>query len=300
MFLLKKLFSLLLAASLCFTLASCGETEATPASSEEEKTSVTLTVNEETATGEKSASLAVDTALKAGTVVTAAVTGTKYLTLEYFGLPKTIVYVPNGTYVFTVPQKGHQKDYPDGTFTSPCTLTASVPNKEEITASRLISVNPYDLKDNTAYPHATTNNEYNNGNDPDFWVRNAIDGFTDNDSHGSYPHQSWGPERVDTVECAVDFGRAVAVSEITIFVRADFPHDIEWASCDVCDENGTVLKTLEFTHTKDGQVFTFDAPVTVTKLTFKNMQSKEANKSEGSRKWVGFTEISVTGYDTLL
>ena len=296
---MKKILSLFLAVLLCAALVSCGG-ETTPAD-EPVKTSVTLVAESarksehNEATGETTATLTGEKVLLPGATVTATVTGSKYLALEYFGLPRAIVYVPDGTYVFTVPQKADQNDYPPDTFSANYTLTASVPTKEELTSERNISVNPYDTKENTAFPHATTNNEYNNGGDSDFWVRNAIDGCTDNDAHGSYPHQSWGPERVDNVECAIDFGRTVHVTGISIHVRADFPHDIEWESCDVCDENGNYIGTLSFSHTKDAQAFAVEA--TVSKLVFTNMKSKEPNKAESARKWVGFTEITVTGAD---
>lgn len=305
---IKKILSLLTAGILCAFLVGCGGSAGNTSSGEQtpaEPASVTLKVADATGTvlaettNEGSAALTGETALKSGSTVTATVTGTKYLWLEYFGLAKTMVYVPDGTYVFTVPETTPQRDYPDGTFTGAFTLTATAATAEEAKVSRNLSANPYDLKTNTDYPHATTNNEYNNSGDPDFWVRNVIDGYTQNTAHGRYPYQSWGPERVDDVTCTVDFGRTVSVTEITVHVRADFPHDIEWASCDVVDQNGNLVKNLTFTHTADGQVFTLDAPASVTSLTFCNMVSNEPGTPEGSRKWVGFVEITVTGSDVL-
>lgn len=305
-FMIKKIVSLLAASVLCISMASCGggtDTTSSAGQTPTEPASVTLKVADPSGTvlaettKENAAAMSGETALQPGSTVTATVTGTKYLWLEYFGLNRTMVYVPDGTYVFTVPETNPQRDYPSGTFTGAFTLTATAATAEEAKASRNLSANPYDLKANTAYPHATTNNEYNNGADPDFWVRNVIDGYTQNTAHGAYPYQSWGPERVDSVTCTVDFGRSVSVTEITVHVRADFPHDIEWASCDVVDQDGNLVKNLTFTHTADGQTFTLDAPATVSSLTFCNMVSKEAGTPEGSRKWVGFTEISVTGSD---
>ncbi len=302
---MKKLLSLLVAAVLCLSVSGCETDDKKEEGNPSEPATVTLkvigsdgTVFAEN-TQKNTVSLSGESALPAGTVITAKTEGTKYLWLEYFGLAKTMVYMPNGSYVFTVPETDPQRDYPEGTFTKPFLLTATAATTEEIKASRNLSANPYDLKNSVAYPHATTNNEHNNGADPDFWVRNVIDGYTQNTAHGRFPYQSWGPSRDDGVTCTVDFGRTVSVNEITVHVRADFPHDIEWVSCDVVDQDGNLIKNLAFTHTADGQVFTLDAPASVTSLTFKNMVSNEANTPVGNRKWVGFVEITVIGSDVL-
>ena len=44
-----------------------------------------------------------------------------------------------------------------------------------------------------------------------------------------------------------------------------------------------------FKQVAEGQTFTFDSPVTTSKIVFKNMVSPDNNK------WSGFTEIAVTG-----
>lgn len=290
---MRKLLALVMSFAMLLTVASCGD-EANPEESNI-PTSVTveylakdgtqLAVN----TGETAAGLTGDFIPESGTKVRVTVSGTKYVALECFGLQKAILYVPDGSYEFTVPEKDPQRDYPANTFGKGFTLSATVPTSEELKAERNLALNPYDLKANTDYPHAITNNEYNNSQDPDFWVRNTIDGYSENTGHGRYPYQSWGPDRISGLEYTVDLGRECKVTSVTVHVRADFPHDIAWSSADIVDDDGNVIKSVTFKQLAAGQTFTFDTPVTTSKITFKNLVSSDNNK------WSGFTEVAVTG-----
>lgn len=57
---------------------------------------------------------------------------------------------------------------------------------------------------------------------------NAIDGVTENRSHGEWPYASWGINRQDDAKIRLDFGRPVEVDTIVLYTRADFPHDNWW------------------------------------------------------------------------
>lgn len=293
---MRKISALIMSVAMLLSVASCGNNNET-ASSQESAVPTSVTVEYlakdgsqlATNTGETSAGLNGDFIPESGTKVRVSVTGTKYVALECFGLPKSIIYTPDGSFEFTVPEKDPQRDYPTNTFGKGFTLSASVPTAEELKAERNLALNPYDLKDSNDFPHALANNEYNGSRDPDFWARNAIDGFSQNTGHGRYPYQSWGPDRISGLEYTVDLGRECKVSSVTIHVRADFPHDISWSSCDIVDDDGNVIKSVTFKQVAEGQTFTFDSPVTTSKIVFKNMVSPDNNK------WSGFTEIAVTG-----
>lgn len=293
---MKKFLALIMSLALSLSLAGCGGgTEFDTSSEENIPTSVTVEyigkdgTQLATNTGETSAGLTGDFIPESGSKVKVTVSGTKYVALECFGLSKAILYLPDGSFEFTVPEKDPQRDYPSSTFGKGFTLSASVPTAEELKAERNLALNPYDLKANKDFPHATTNNEYNNSQDPDFWARNVIDGFSQNTGHGRYPYQSWGPDRISGLEFTIDLGRECKVSSVTIHVRADFPHDISWSSCDIVDDDGNVIKSVTLQQIADGQTFTFDTPVTTSKIIFKNMVSPDNNK------WSGFTEVAVTG-----
>ena len=295
---MKKLISFVLALTVIFALFGCAGTEnGTESEEAKEPTSVKMTLTQDggelgSNEGENGAALSGGFTLQPGATVTVDVTGTKYLKINFFNLGDAIVYVPDGKFVFTVPSDNDQRVYPENTFKNSFVLTASVPTRDELKASRTVSLNPYDTKDGTAFPHATANNEYSNGSDPDFRARNAIDGFTQNTAHGRYPYQSWGPDRIDGLEFKIDLGRECVVTGVTLFIRADFPHDTNWGSCDIVDSNGNTIMTATIAHTADGQTFTFDSPVTTSSITFKNMTTTDNHNA-----WVGFTEVSITGYD---
>ena len=96
--------------------------------------------------------------------------------------------------------------------------------REELDAYRNLAANPYDLGDAAdRFPHAAANSECRQS--PLFAARNAIDGCIRNERHGGWPFQSWGPEKEKELWWQVDFGREVQVERVTLYLRADFPHD---------------------------------------------------------------------------
>lgn len=123
----------------------------------------------------------------------------------------------------------------------------------EIEGYQNLSINSHDLKDETgAFPHASANVETRN--DATFFAKNAIDGIYANNSHGSYPYQSWGINQQDDAELKIDFGRTVEIDEVEITLRADFPHDNHWVKGTIqfSDEYEVIL-TLD--KTADPQIF---------------------------------------------
>lgn len=87
------------------------------------------------------------------------------------------------------------------------------------------------------YPHATANVETRG--ESVFAARNAIDGILSNESHGSWPYQSWGINQQDDAEITVDFGRNVNIDTVILYTRADFPHDNWWTQATLSFSDGS-------------------------------------------------------------
>ncbi|MGN1346929.1 MAG: hypothetical protein ACI4V1_09085, partial [Eubacteriales bacterium] len=160
-------------------------------------------------------------------------------------LGENIVYCPDGVFEYKFPS-GMGNIYPsaldDGknTVYIANVISARIPTESELTASRNLAENVYDLKNNTtSYPHASTNSVAD-GEAAHYEARCAIDGFTANTAHGTYPVQSWGPEKstMDTNEITIDFGRTVCLDALEILIRCDFPHDTWFTGADVTFSDG--------------------------------------------------------------
>lgn len=97
----------------------------------------------------------------------------------------------------------------------------------EIGAYRNLALNVNDQHGNeVCYPRASANVETRG--ESVFAAMNAIDGVTENRSHGAWPYASWGINRQDDARIRLDFGRPVEVDTIVLYTRADFPHDNWW------------------------------------------------------------------------
>ncbi len=207
-------------------------------------------------------------------------------------LAESIVYVPDGTFEFLVPF-GYERCacYGAAAFTGDShRITVSEPTEAEIYAEREISLNSHDRHNVPKYfPHAVAN--FVTREDPCFFERNAIDGVTDNSSHGQYPYHSWGGGLREDLEFEVHFGCDVEVSSVTLFLRADFPHDTFWREMDIEFSDKTrVHANLE--GVADGQTVSFEPKVTeYVKLTGFKQQRLE----DGSLSFAALTEIQVNG-----
>ncbi len=210
------------------------------------------------------------------------------------GVKEAIVYVPGGTYTYTVPSD-LSAIYPSG-FGSQAKVSVRIPSQEELTTKHNLALNPYDTTDNkkiTAYPHVQCNNQYNLN---EFAARCAIDGFTTNTSHGRYPQQSWGPNEIvrKTDFFLVNFNRTVTVDEIVVFLRGDFGHDAYYSAIVLEFSDGST-ETINPKKIRDGQKFTFEARETTSvKLT-----GFEIDKTGASASWTGLAEVEIYGTEKL-
>ncbi len=72
-----------------------------------------------------------------------------------------------------------------------------------------------------------------------------------NNSHGSYPYESWGINQQLDAALTVDFGREVEVDRIDITIRCDFPHDSYWTQASYPYESWGINQQLDAALTVD-------------------------------------------------
>ncbi len=177
--------------------------------------------------------------------------GTQNVAVKLDGLLKeSYLYVPNKSFTFTIPNERELKQgYPDGTFQGDKHTISAREADEEFYKVRNIALNPHDLKQATGgFPHASANAVTRES--PCFYERNAIDGGTNNQGHGSYPYNSWAGGARNDLEYKLDFGEEVEVDKLTFYLRADFkhdeitglPHDSYWKNIDIQFSDGEIIK----------------------------------------------------------
>lgn len=244
--------------------------------------------------------LELPTNYKSGDTITITLPrGEKYLGLTLDNLMgEAIIYVPNGTYTFTVPSDltPYNRTFRNGNNK---TITARVVGEDELNERHNLALNPYDLTNLSGgsnptggYPHAITDSNYNNSSE--FIVRNAIDGVQANKGHGGYPTQSWGPAQGNNHWMQVDFGREVYMDEVQLVIRADFPHDTYFRSgvLEFYDLNGNRVATrnINIEKTTDKQSFTFE-PVEAASVKLTSLTAVDVNGDD----WAAITEFEVYG-----
>jgi hypothetical protein len=249
------------------------------------------------ATGDNAVELTVTRAYKEGDKITITLPeGQKYLAfcMAKGVVEETILYLPNSVFTFTA--QNMTMSYPSELTTKKCTITARIPTVEELTASRNLACNPADLeKAKNVFPHATSTSVHNKTNETDrlhFEARNAIDGFTQNNGHGGFPVQSWGPTSSmrKSDNFTVQLGRDVSLTKIVIYIRADFPHDTYWDSCTVTFSDGSTQE-ITLKKTANAQTIELEVPVTTSSVKFSNF-----NKVAGS-DWASWMEVELIGSD---
>jgi hypothetical protein len=166
------------------------------------------------------------------------------------------VYLRQSPFSFLIPFGERRKPYAPQAFLGPVhRLHVRQVEPFEVSARRNLALNPADQNGNAAlFPHATANVETRG--EAQFAVRNAIDGEKANSKHGSWPFTSWGINRDPQAALTIEFGRAVEVDEIVLYLRADFPHDAWWEKGSVTFSDGGTL-SLELVKSAAGQRFAF-------------------------------------------
>ncbi len=204
-------------------------------------------------------------------------------------MPEALVYIVKREINFAIPTGEQAITYSPKSFTgSRHVIRARLAAPEEIAARRNLAFNPYDQHGDTGfYPHASANVETRG--EAVFAARNAIDGVFENSSHGEYPYQSWGINRDPNAALRLEFGRPVALDELRLTLRADYPHDNYWTRATVELSDGSRL-TLSLTDSRAPQSFPLEAPRTVEWLVL-----KELIRAEGPSPFPALTQIEAWG-----
>lgn len=228
------------------------------------------------------------------------VTDYKFLWLSMDGVKeKSIVYIPNRIYNFTVPYDKQLCAYKEGTFDEDIVFSVSSVTYDELKQRRNLALNPFDMQleseinpydseqfvnpegslaveklEVEAYPHIYGNRitRHEGG----FYAKNVIDGIATKGGHGNYPFHSWGTSQCDDACITVYFGREVLIDTVSLALRSDYnlmengyEHDTYWISGTIELSNGKKI-TIHPKKTGDYQDFVFE-PSIVTWVRLKNL-----------------------------
>jgi len=252
-----------------------------------------------TAEGEGYALLNVEGAYTAKqTVKITLPAGQKYVAVGLNSrMGEEIIYCENGVFEYTFPVNmgsiypNAMNEKTDIVYINNV-ISARIPTEDELTAQRNLAQNVYDLKNSkNQYPHASTNSVADN-NAAQYESRCAIDGFTANLSHGTWPVQSWGPDKATMSQnwITVDFVRDVKLDQLEIIIRCDFPHDTWFTGAEVTLSDGT-KKHIDMYKTEDAMVFDMGG-VTTSSIKLNGFTT-------AGTEWAAITEIRAIGSDII-
>ncbi len=181
-------------------------------------------------------------------------------------LPPQLIYITQREISYQMPFANDRIVFSPKAFSGARhVVRARFATEKEISARQNLALNVYSRHgDNGYYPHASANVETRG--EAVFAAYNAIDGVYENDSHGQWPHQSWGINRDPNAAITINFGKEVEIDEIGITLRADFPHDSYWTSGTVSFSDGS-SEVLSLEKTEKPQRFIIEKR-TVTSAKF--------------------------------
>jgi len=206
-------------------------------------------------------------------------------------LPAARLYLPDKRWVFHLPLAGDlPAGYPPFAFQGDChLLTLREDTQNEY---RNLACNPADQRmESGAYPHCSANVETRD--ESVFFARNTIDSLHIANGHGQWPWLSWGVgERKDAV-IRLDLGREVSVDTLTVYLRADFPHDGYWVQGTVHLSDG-YEKTFPLRQFDGPQEITLDGFHTVTWAQLDHLTQSETQQSH----FPSLRQLELYGRDT--
>lgn len=204
-------------------------------------------------------------------------------------LAPALIYLNQKEWIYTVHQEEEAKQsFPPALFSGiQHYLQVRLATKEEVGCYRNLALNSHDQKEASGgFPHAFANVETRN--DSTFFARNAIDGLLANQSHGSFPYQSWGINQRPDAKITIDFGRLIETDKIALVFRGDYPHDSYWEKVTLVFDDGEELQ-FDTTNDLDRQFFAFPPKITKT-VTLKNLI-----KHQDESPFPALTEFEVYG-----
>ena len=195
-----------------------------------------------------------------------------------------------GTYTLPIPFEEKKLAYSPAAFTGDKHLIMVRKAAEEEKGNyRNLALNPADHHGNGAlYPHTFANVETRG--ESVFAAMNAIDGVTENRSHGAWPYASWGINMQDDAELTLEFGRPVEVDKVVLYTRADFPHDNWWVDGKLTFSDGSSMQ-LPMEKSVLPHVFTFE------KKRIEWLKLGELIKADDPSPFPALTQIEVYGSD---
>ncbi|MDF7799839.1 discoidin domain-containing protein [Pontiellaceae bacterium B1224] len=203
-------------------------------------------------------------------------------------LGSALVYVKGDSAWYTIPFGEKRICYSPKPFSGNRHLiSVRVATDEEINSYRNLALNVMDQQSNTFYfPHAHANVETRE--ESVFAARNVIDGVKESRSHGEWPYQSWGINQRADAEITIEFGREVSIDKVTIYLRADFPHDNWWKQVTLrFSDNETMV--CDLIKTGAGQTITFE------KRTVEWIRLEQLIKSDEPSPFPALTQFEVYG-----
>lgn len=198
------------------------------------------------------------------------------------------VWLQTDKIIFEVPFGEHKICYSPKSFTGEKhLLKARFAAKEEIEAYKNLALNPYDQHGEvTCYPHASANVETRG--ESIFAAKNAVNGNTENHSHGEWPYESWGINQNPEAAMMIDFGRPVTADKMRIYLRADFPHDAWWKQAKITFSDQSELE-WNLVKTDCAQEIRFE-PKTITGIKIDHLI-----KADDVSPFPALTQIEVYG-----
>jgi hypothetical protein len=217
------------------------------------------------------------------------VEGARSFRITLTGLPTAEIHAPDATWSWTVPAWAARVLPPTLLAVTGATLQVKPLRDEERGSYRNLAGNPFAGTEATAaaFPHATATSTCRS--DPVFAPRNAIDGLTVANGHGSFPFQSWGPEQENGPAITVDFGREVRLDRLDVIRRADLPHDVWWTAVQVLVDDQVVVKRAELSRPQDIHTITW-VPAIGRRITLRML-------AQSSPGWCALTELRAWGVD---
>jgi hypothetical protein len=172
-------------------------------------------------------------------------------------LGSAFVYISQNEVVHQIPFAEKRLSYSPKVFVGNMHyLWARLATKEEVSNYKNLALNVMDQHGCTGcYPHASANVETRG--ESVFAARNAIDGVRETHSHGNWPFESWGINMQDDAAMKVEFGRSVITDRISMYTRADFPHDNWWKEVTLSFSDGTQI-VWELEKSDKAHVLTFE------------------------------------------